>query len=197
MKENRVFVIGLSRTGTTSMMYALERLGYKPTHYPMTPDVVEKTLKGEFDWDVLQTHDAYGDAPIAAFYRELDAQCPNSKFILTVREEGPWLVSCERKIRRLGLPTYQAFSPSKMFNVIVRTSLYGRHYFDPHTFKLARKRHFHDVRKYFEERGRLDDLLIMNVKEGWVPLCNFLDVPLPPRPGKFPHYRKAPKLRFK
>ena len=187
----RIFAIGLSRTGTTSMMGALEYLGYKCLHYPDTKDVIHKTLAGEFDWDVLDEYNAFADGVPAAFYRELDVQCPGSKFILLVRDEKEWLASCKMKLHNRHTRDKEP-SWENTFVLVLRACLYNRHYFDEVAFSRARKRHTEDVLRYF--RKRRGDLLVMDIKEGWEPLCKFLGVPVPD--VMFPHYRKAPKARF-
>ena len=198
LKTPKIFVIGLSRTGTTSMMGALEHLGYKCLHYPDTLDVIHKTLSSRFDWDVLDEYDAFADGAPAAFYRELDVQCPGSKFILLTRDEGPWLASCKGKIH---IRPTQHKEPSweHAFVSVLRACLYNRHYFDEVAFSRARRRHTEDVLRHF--RKRKGDLLVMDIKEGWEPLCKFLGVPVPCKPSgptvKFPSYKKAPKMRFR
>jgi hypothetical protein len=192
--KSRIFVIGLSRTGTTSMMAALEYLGYKCLHYPDTEDVMRKTLKGKFDWDVLDEYNAFADGAVAAFYKQLDKQCPGSKFILLVREEAAWLSSCKKKINPVRAKALDVeASWGNAFSLVVRACLYNVHYFDEKAFLVARERHTEDVLRYF--RKRKGDLLVMDIKEGWKPLCEFLEVPVPSE--EFPHYTKAPKRRFK
>jgi len=198
LKTPKIFVIGLSRTGTTSMCGALEFLGYRVLHYPDTKDVIHKTLAGRFDWDVLDEYDAFADGAPAAFYRELDKQCPGSKFILLTRDEEPWLKSCKMKIKNKHTSAKES-AWEHTFVYVLRACLYNRHYFDEVAFSRARRRHTEDVRRHF--RKRKGDLLVMDIKEGWEPLCEFLGVPIPLRqtgpPVKFPSYKKAPKVRFR
>jgi hypothetical protein len=184
--DPKVFVIGLSRTGTTSMMSALTTLGYRCLHYPDTDDVVAKTLAGRFDWDVLEQYDAFGDTPVAAYYDDLDEQCPNSKFILTVRDETEWLRSCSNKIKNKMAP-YNPPNKKVLFSRIIRAQLYGRPYYRRFHFQKAYHRHTEDVVDYFSDRP--DSLCVMNVTEGWAPLCAFLGHPEPDM--KFPHIAKA------
>jgi hypothetical protein len=154
--------------------------------------VIHKTLAGKFDWDVLDEYNAFADGAPAVFYRELDAQCPGSKFILLVRDEQEWLASCKKKIHNRHTRERESLW-EHTFVAVLRACLYNRHYFDEVAFSRAHKRHTEDVLRYF--RKRKGDLLVMNVKEGWDPLCRFLEVPVPT--VKFPSYRKAPKVRFK
>ena len=183
----KVFCIGLSRTGTTSMSHALTTLGYKSLHYPDTDDVVMKTLHGRFDWDVLDEYDAFADAPIAAFYRELDKQAPGSKFIMTVRGDVlGWLDSCSKKIKTTE-DRYDELSAKLVYSTVVRTALYGRPYYCPENYVQAYYRHIEEVGDYFT--GRQEDLLVMNVNQGWEPLCEFLGTEVPEE--DFPSLRRS------
>jgi hypothetical protein len=182
----KIFCIGLSRTGTTSLSEALTLLGYKVLHYPDTEDVIEKTLYGRFDWEVLDQYDAFADAPVSAFYRELDSQVPGSKFILTVRDDlDSWLESCRRKIKT-PRDRYSNLTKGLMFNTVVRTALYTRPYYSHDHFVSAYFRHIEDVTRYFAARRA--DLLITSMSEGWTPLCHFLDKSVPNK--NFPSLRR-------
>ena len=92
----KIFGIGLSKTGTSSLARALEILGYRTRDYPG----IERYLRGDVtsvDLEVVDAHDALTDTPIPSFYRELDARYPGSKFVLTVRERQGWLLSCKKQ----------------------------------------------------------------------------------------------------
>lgn len=182
----KIFCIGLSRTGTTSMSSALTTLGYKVLHYPDTEDVVMKTLTKRFDWDVLDEYDAFADVPVAAFYKELDKQSPGSKFILTTRDLDLWLNSCKRKIKS---PRSRYVNPTThlVYSTAIRTILFSRPYYSREHFIDAYYRHFWDVNAHFSYRP--EDLLVMNVKQGWEPLCKFLAKPIPK--VDFPKLRKS------
>ena len=39
-------------------------------------------------------------------------------------------------------------------------------------------------------------LLIFNVKQGWKPLCDFLEVPIPANNQSYPHVNDTKKSRF-
>ncbi|MFM6208709.1 MAG: sulfotransferase, partial [Planktothrix sp.] len=80
--KNKVFGIGLAKTGTTSLAGAMKMLGYASKHYLLNPNV--DILKYEF----------LGDMPIQTRYKQYDQEYPGSKFILTVRDQESWLRSC-------------------------------------------------------------------------------------------------------
>lgn len=80
----KIFGIGLSKTGTTSLAHALEILGYRTKDYPGLSRYRAGDLSS-VDLAVVDAYDALTDTPIPSFYRELDQRYPGAKFILTVR----------------------------------------------------------------------------------------------------------------
>jgi len=149
----KVFGIGLSRTGTTSLAGALGILGYNAKHYPLS--------KGDFD-----TFEALTDTPIAWRYKLLDGRYPGSKFILTVRDLPQWLKSCER---------FFLNKEPNMWDQLNRMMCYGTVTFDKDRFAAAYQSHLTGVQAYFVNRP--NDLLILKITcgDGWEKLCPFLD----------------------
>lgn len=117
----KVFVIGLSKTGTTSLAKALNLIGFRCSHYPLGAmnyydphyfltqlmnfvgyklfnnplGIKNYRLKTPcIDLSKFDEFDAFADIPITYCYKELDKMYPHSKFILTTRELEPWLKSC-------------------------------------------------------------------------------------------------------
>ena len=75
----KVFGIGLSKTGTTSLSAALAILGYRSKHFPKDEDFAR--------------YDAFSDITVAMKFKTLDRFFPGSQFIYTVRDEPAWLAS--------------------------------------------------------------------------------------------------------
>ena len=166
----RVFGIGLSRTGTTSLCDALHILGYTPTHNPDPGPFFE----GDFSLFESE-HDAGADISVAAFYKELDEAFPGSRFILTLRDAESWLESVV--VHFVNLPKNSAIGARGG----VRERVYGAHWPSPEQFLSAYKRHISEVAHYF--RGRTDLLVMDPTKgEGWDRLCPFLGRPVPGEP---------------
>jgi len=176
MKKEKVFGIGLSRTGTTSLSEALTILGYKSWHFPgplLTIDHGELRL----NYNRIKYWDAINDTPISRFYRELDQLFPNSKFILTIRDTNEWLQSMKVLCR----------DPSENQEINqLHKDLYGNDTFDHVKFEKAYLNHLNSVIAYF--KNRKNDLLVINIcsGEGWEKLCHFLstEVPNVPFPKK-------------
>jgi hypothetical protein len=167
----KVFGIGLSRTGTTSLAAALHRLGYRTVHFPDPGPL----LVGDFS--VFDAVDAATDTPVTALFPLLDQRYPGSRFVLTVREIDGWLESVEDLFRRR--PEGEEGPVGE-----IRRLVYGRVTFDRAHFRAACERHVAWVRQYFADRP--GDLLEMDIAggEGWEALCAFLGARVPA--GAFP-----------
>lgn len=162
--HRKIFGIGLSRTGTSSLAAALQILGISCIHAP-APHLIE----------VAQS---LVDAPAAARFQELDVLYPGSKFILTVREIQGWLQSCQQHWDRV--PLSRMHPHARLEFGWCRVKLFGTPGFDVENHEQSYYRHLYRVGWHF--RKRPDDLLVFNViaGEGWEPLCRFLGVPIPP-----------------
>jgi len=77
---SKIFIIGLPRTGTTSVCVALLDLGFKVAHCAVT----ERALLAA---------DAVGDTPAYCDYKLLDQRFPLSQFIYLERSMESWLPS--------------------------------------------------------------------------------------------------------
>jgi hypothetical protein len=163
----KIFGIGLSRTGTTSLHLALGILGFRSIHYPRVDRLRE----------LLQDYDAAVDTPVACSYPELDELYPGSRYVLTVRDFRSWLASTEQFFSRP--------PPQESWLREVRLRTYGSLEWDRQTFLKAYHRHIETVMDYFKDRPNV--LVIMNIVagEGWDVLCPFLGLPVPSE--AFPH----------
>ena len=171
----KIFGIGLSKTGTTSLANALQILGYK-TKDDMG---VVKYAAGDLssiDLNVVDAHDAVTDTPVSSFYRELDVAYPGSKFILTIRDSKGWLTSCRKQFTQPHTER-QNEAHRRLF-----IDLYGTDVFEEERFASGYRRFVNGVRDYF--KGRPQDLLVLDVSggEGWEKLCAFLNRPVPDIP---------------
>ena len=159
--DRKVFGIGLSRTGTTTLADALAILGYQSKHFP--------TQEQHFFF-----YEALTDTPVTIRFKELYETYPGSKFVYTVREIGGWLDSCRR---------FFTHRKGKDYGNAINRRLYGTAGFDEGLFRAAYARHDAEVRGYFG--GRSADLLTVDLCDGisgWEPLCRFLGKPVPDDP---------------
>lgn len=171
----KIFGIGLSKTGTTSLASALEILGYRTKDYPGLQAYTPGDLSS-IDARLLDGHDALTDTPIPSFYRELDRHYPGSKFILTVRDMDGWLLSCRKQFT-----AKQAEKQNDAHNRLF-IDLYDTAVFDEARFRAGYERFVAGVREHFAARPQ--DLLVLDVAagQGWKELCAFLGKPVPQQP---------------
>jgi hypothetical protein len=99
----KIFGIGLSRTGGTSLSAALSLLGFRALHFPADSSTRREIIShldrgncGGLHLSILNDYDALSDTPISSVFRSLDIAYPGSKFVLTIRDESAWLDSCRR-----------------------------------------------------------------------------------------------------
>ena len=170
---NKVFVIGDRKTGTTSLALCLTLLRFR--HKSWDADLT-RTYQTDSNlsalWPYADRFDSMDDRPwnLDDVYRALDQRYPNSRFILTVRNEAAWRRSHEQYFRKGSkhVPEEYWIDP----------------YDSDHEWQLHQQRN-ERILNYFKDRRQ--DLLIYNISEqpGWEPLCHFLELPIPG--FTFPH----------
>lgn len=143
----------------------------------------------EADWDkLLLDYDAATDFSAASFYYDLYKKYPDAKVILTVRSADSWYTSVKNTIFRTVQELPEPLEGSKQFDILrlcKRVCLDGK-LFNPVTFldeddiKQMYRDHIEDVKKKIPE----DQLLVVELGEGWERICKFLgkDVPDVPYP---------------
>jgi hypothetical protein len=193
VSARKVFGVGLSRTGTTSLTLALQILGYRCIHWPHDPTTrqeLQSYYSGaapSFRLSIAEKSDALTDTPSASVYRELAARYPDSRFVLTVREEAAWIGACDRFFSNVIENAYANWphGPSVEYCQAVNRRIYGSIHFDAEVFLAAYTRHNADVVRYFSPHP--DRLLVMDIcsGQGWEQLCPFLGCSCPP--VRFPH----------
>ena len=181
--KGKVFGIGLSKTGTSSLAEALNVLGINTIHYPHDAITYQELKAGQFRLSILNQYDGIADTPVVPYYPQFDKLYPGSKFILTIREKKEWLASVEKHWQVAS--TYEDQPLKREFQHFIRTAVYGCIDFQKDRFSYVYDVHEQQVLRYFADRP--DDLLVMNIceGEGWEVLCPFLHLPVPGEP--FPH----------
>lgn len=175
-QKTKVFGLGLSKTGTTSLARALDILGYRTRDYLGVTRYIAGDL-ASISLEEINTNDAFTDTPIPSFYKQLDKQYPGSKFILTTRDMDGWLKSCKKQFtERIVARQNEATSQ-------LHTDLYGCFAFNQEKYASGYTRHVNSVLDYFKNRP--GDLLVVDIcggQENWVKLCTFLEQPVPDVP---------------
>jgi hypothetical protein len=101
---------GFGRTGTLSLKFALETLGFDKCYHMMEVMLNEHHVElwrqaarlENVDWHALyQGYRATVDWPSASFWRELRLVYPDAKLILTLRDSEQWYTSVMNTIWKL------------------------------------------------------------------------------------------------
>lgn len=171
--KNKVFGLGLSKTGTTTLASALSKLNYNSAHFIKVHD---------FD-----KYDAITDTPVPVIYQALDHQYPNAKFVLTIRDADDWVRSFKNHIDQKEWT--RRYTEMRSDALLSTMQLYGTICFDRQKFLDGYQKYNREVKDYFAGR---EDLLIMNIcqGDGWEKLCPFLGVPIPNVPFPFKNTKK-------
>ena len=91
--KQKVFCIGLQKTGTTSLQYALSKLGYRVAGVFSIDDLNHPDQMLERAISLVPQFDAFADNPWGIYFKELDRAVPEAKFILTSRDPERWYAS--------------------------------------------------------------------------------------------------------
>jgi Sulfotransferase domain len=196
---------GYGRTGTLSTRAALERLGFAPCHHmaevittPQQMPLWQEALASD-PVDVRRVFEGYRatvDFPGCSFWRELIDAWPKAKVLLTVRDPHRWYVSAKQTIFAQDIPAPQGPDPdTDAFGRFVFEELRPRMFdvggdrplneMDEHDAIAAFNRHIAEVKATVPA----ERLLVYQVSEGWGPLCDFLEVPVPDE--EFPHVNES------
>ena len=183
MGIEKVFGIGLNKTGTTSLRLALKTLGFR--HLDRQPRLFRAWRAGDLRpiMEAADQHDSFEDWPWPLIVPELlDRYGGRARFVLTLRRTPlAWVESLKRHSER----TNPGHNP--------RRDIYGFDY--PHGAEGAHiafyQRHATDVRRLFERAGARDLLLecAWDAGDGWQELCRFLERPVLSKP--FPHANRS------
>jgi hypothetical protein len=164
---NKIFIIGLPRTGTTSICAAMLELGFSVAHTAYTE-------RAFFEAKVI------ADTPIFCDYQHLDKAYPNAKFIYLTRTMDKWLPSIGQLLTRMHVNLIRGDGG---FNPIIKRCYQA--VFAPYSSEninnidfLAQcyQQHEKQVIEYFQDRA--DDLLTIDVSvnQHYAQLIKFLDI---------------------
>ena len=193
--STRVFGVGVSRTGTSSLKVALERLGYGPCYH--VSEAVKwphlALLWGEFLerggpelQNILGRYRSACDTPIYIIWRDLLRSWPDAKFILTIRDSESWYRSVVNSILPILHGMTLPLAPGvefahRMFRDAFMMNWLKSPVFQREIAVLAFTEHSRVIVRSIPP----NQLLVMRISEGWLPLCTFLGVPVPD--ADFPH----------
>jgi hypothetical protein len=178
---------GFGRTGTASLKLALEQLGFGPAYHmgELIGDIErnvplwERVAEGAPEWDsIFEGYRSTTDFPACTYWREMMAYYPEAPVILTVRDPESWFDSVYETILS---PAFVQHTLDGPFGAMFRGNVYchfGDGIHDRAHMVDAFERHVDAVREGVPD----DRLLVFEAKDGWGPLCDFLDVSVPDEP---------------
>lgn len=175
--SDKVFGIGLQKSGTTTLGAMLSALGYKVAGYHSFRDLASYqdlswSMLEERALDVMSKHNAAKDTPWPLLYPLLDQNFPGSKFIHVIREPEAWIASAVRDFADHPNALHQLIYdvPFPKGNEQIWLDRYNRHNEEAAAYFLERKEDYLQL--------RLEELTYEKI-------CPFLDKPFinaaPPR----------------
>ncbi len=187
--HKKLFCIGLSRTGTTTMAAALDILGYDVAHWT-------NHLTGELlSIDDLTLFDGLSDIQAAEAFEAGYARFPGAKFIYTTRPMPEWEASLRALFwREHGLDGFAAMQQAAAedfgYGADFRRLMHQVFFRHP-SAAAAYAAHDTHVRQFFADKPA-GCFLEFNVfaGDGWGKLCGFLGHDVPN--VKFPFENKKP-----
>lgn len=201
----QVIGAGFGRTGTMSLKVALEELGAGPCLHSLewvatqsspqphasvagTPSHWQQLADGEsIDWRAsLEGWGSVLDWVGARFYGEMLEAWPDAKVILSLRDPEEWYDSCDASLHATR-GSHANGSPARSHAVLeavdsaIWQDIFGGRFRERAHAIAVFERHRDEV----IARVPADQLLVYDIRDGWEPLCQLLEVPVPDT--SFPH----------
>ncbi|MBV6652536.1 MAG: hypothetical protein KI786_02200 [Mameliella sp.] len=190
-REQKIFVISMGKTGTTSIAKGLNRLGYKVSgaFYDLSNNrtYTYDSLFQEAQ-DLIPYYDVFQDTPWFLFYKDIAEKYCNAKFIFIERDSISWYKSFSR---------HQGGKPRYLWKFIYGVDDVS---LDPNRVIEAYEKHSVEVKEYFKTEQ--DRILFIKINElCYNRICSFLNIKNVPV-EEFPHSNQAKvrgslELRFK
>jgi hypothetical protein len=184
---------GFGRTGTLSLKFALETLGFDKCYHMMEvplnsahSTIWSSAAKGEdVDWGGLFAgYKASVDWPSASFWRPMYEKYPLARVILSLRDSSQWYDSVMNTIWQASETgrvaaeeknDKEALARSEMvYQVIWDGVLKGRMKDKAYVIECYEKHNQEVI-----DRVPQENLLVYRPGDGWEPLCRFLEKPIP------------------
>jgi Sulfotransferase domain len=196
---------GLPRTGTLTQKVALEMLGLTPCYHWVdvladldSVAIWERAMDGEAIWpEVFADSQATVDWPGGYFWRQLVDFYPDAKVLLSVRDPQSWEPSFRETVWDMGhgeslirlLSSARALVDPQWQRYV---GFVERMFWSPEgTFAAGHERPQQLIDAMLAHNEEVirsvpaEKLLVWKPADGWEPLCEFLDVPVPSEP--LPH----------
>ncbi len=191
----KVIGAGFGRTGTLSMKYALEILGFDKCYHMMEMTMhpnharywLDLAAGKDIDWEALfDGYQAAVDWPSASFWRDQMVAYPDAKVLLTQRNSDKWYQSVTDTIWQVSSGNKASADPIAQASAQLAFALIWDPIFDGRVDDKA-----HAIACYEAHNQAVietvpdDKLLVYEPGQGWEPLCGFFGLPIPDAP--YPH----------
>jgi hypothetical protein len=197
----KIIGAGFPRTGTTTLKWALETLGYADCYHMKVLlknpwelkhwEILEKT--NDTDWGKLfLNYQSSVDFPGYPYYKIIMEKYPNAKVILTVMPFENWYESVSSTIAKIGpqnikekLIALCRFPFDAKLRAIIKVSRFFEAVFWKKQFngcfpnKIQAEKIYNQHIQEVISHVPPEKLLVYKVSQGWAPLCEFLDKPMP------------------
>lgn len=206
----KVIYAGYPKTGTKTMHEVFKRLGYKTIY-----DIMENYEYLNDDWNkiyagkgtvedfrrMFKDVDVVMDSPCCYFWEEILEAFPEAKVLFGYRDDEQWYKSfksqvdsyerIDMKLQVLLSPTFRSMGG---FLIGIQNLYFGLgKQPGPFGFNLVMnemmcRKSYRMHNAYVLNNAPKDKLHVVDFKQGWEPICKFLEVPVPELP--FPHKNK-------
>ncbi|KAK2608324.1 hypothetical protein N8I77_006942 [Diaporthe amygdali] len=216
----QVLSIGLPRTGSKSMLRALEILGYRNVHHlgqiwwkprewaflDCAADASFHSLStyrpgmGPVDWDeMFGDNEAITDAA-GTFAAQLIKAYPETKCVLVVRDFDAWARSVDETLLSYLFSWFNAFLIDPIIGAY-STRAMRKMFMGVMRCRAQDARKMQVLRRYYNQHHDMvrtmvptDRLCVFRLGDGWEPLCRFLDKEVPE--SSFPHENDTKEMHL-
>jgi len=179
---SKIFIIGLPRTGTTSISVAMLEAGFKVAHTA-------------FSQATFELAEVVSDAPCFSDFQQLDRLFPGSTFVYLQRELSQWLPSMQRLLIKMEphlMPKTGHFNPVLKRAFLETFSLHNDNLLSEEHLTECYLKHNQRVIHYFKGR---DDFIEINLSDplSLPKLFSFLQLPFI-EGQQFPHLNQGTQV---
>lgn len=185
----QVIGAGYGRTGTLSLKFALEQLGFDQCYHMMEvmkhPEHSQLWSaahgSGDVDWDAFMSgYQASVDWPSCNLWRQQLAHWPEAKILLSLRDPDDWYDSVMATIYKSTVDGLAHEDPARRAHAQWVSSIIWDPIFNG---RMDDRAHaigcFNRHNETVQEEVPADKLLVYRPGDGWEPLCAFLGVDIP------------------
>ena len=185
----RVIGAGLGCTGTRSLKLALERLLDGPCHH--VGDLFHSSEQIDFWNEVIRSAEApdwnahfsgYAgalDEPVSIYWRELMETYPDAIVLLSVRNPRRWWERANATVFEMLRKAPPSDPPLVASWHGMARAMMDRHFPDMLNDRDTAIRLFKEHNQEVRDAVPQDRLVEWKPGDGWMPLCMYLDVPIP------------------